>query len=181
METMTFRNFLLEQESEQQAQQLQAKVKELSQPQTVQRMIQMVGAKNLDDLIAKLRVNPKVQAVIQQYQQLKVNEAYSEGMMGTIFGGIWKALTGVFRWALSSIGKTIAHVFAPFGDSSEGVGAKMEYASMLLLTFGLSGTLLAAGAPVAVAAAAMPFTATMWGLMWFGKNFLEPVLKMTDG
>lgn len=184
MSDTTFRLFLLEEEQEnvRQAQEMEAKVKEISEPGTVQRAVSSLGAKNIDDLISKLERHPKVAGVIQKYQQSKTRTegVYGEGFAGAVFGGIWKALSGVFKWAVGSVAKTIGQIFSGFGENATAF-QKINYAAALLVTFGLSGTLLATGAPLAVAAAAVPLTATPWALMWFGKNILEPALRHSDG
>lgn len=179
---------LMEQEGQDQASELEAKVKEMSEPQAVERILQLFGAKDLDDLIQKLEKHPKVQSVMTQYKKLKSqvtaeSSTLDEISWSGVLGGIWRALAGVVKWGMKSIIKTIGHVFAPFADRDASFFQKLNYAAALMLTFGLSGTLLASGVPMAAAVGGPVggLTATWWGLMWFGKNILEPVLKWTDG
>lgn len=155
-----------------QAHKIKAKVDELSRPESIEQIVHELGAKDLDDLIAKLEQSPEVRQVIDTYNQIQAQAPLEEGFLSSIFS----VLSGIVK----SVTRTIGHVLGGLFQSGGTVG-RLNYAGMLLLTFGLSGTLLATGAPTAVAMAALPLTASWWGMMWFGKNFLEPILRHTDG
>jgi hypothetical protein len=184
----TFREFLQGQEQgevqqvqRQQADQLAAKLKEISQPQAVQQAVAKLGVQSIDELIAKLEADPRVKQVMAAYKQVKgkvgqMEHSLQENIFGDIASGVWSALKSVVSWAFKSVGRTLAHIFMPFSDKEATPIDKINYAGTLLLTVGLSGLLLATGAPLAVAGAALPYSATWFGIMWFGKNVLEPML-----
>lgn len=173
----TFQQFLVEQQEDQQAQELKNEIKKLSQPQSVQLSLKLLNLPDdatIEDLIKKLENNTKVKQVFAKYELIKAKQSVQEGVIGDIFGGIGKALVGVVKWAINSITKTIGHVFKGAIVGGARMTSRLHYASLLLLTFGLAPILLAAGAPVV--GFPMAWTGTWWGLLWFGKNFLEPVL-----
>lgn len=177
----TFKAYYIERVANpEQAEALKSKVKELSQPGAVTRAIKELGAENIDDLIRKLEQDPGVRQVISKYQELKHKHPHVESFLFDegILSGIWHALTGIFSWAINSVAKTIGHVLGGFKEAGKSKG---KYAAALLVTFGLSGLLLATGAPTAVVVGSLPLTGTWWGLMWFGKNVLEPMFQSTDG
>lgn len=173
-----FRHFLVENQAQAEIQQVADQMKKVGSPQNVQAIIKQLGAKDINDLIQKLMQTPQVQQVIAKYKQMKQQQppktegvSLDEGWLsdiGNFFGNIVK-------WAFSSVTSTISHVFGGVAGSSNPVTT----AAALILTFGLAPALLAAGAPGA-AAATVGYTATWWGLMWFGKNVIEPGLKLVD-
>lgn len=178
----SFHNYLFESQGGQaQIQALEAKAKALSQPENVKQMISRFGVSSVDELIQKLESDPGVQKVLSQYKTLKNKSPQHESIVGDVLGGVWNAVKGIGGWILGTVARTIGHVLGGLFAKDVGTLPKLNYAAMLLLTFGLSGTLLAVGAPVAVAVAAAPMTASWWGIMWFGKAFIEPVLAYAEG
>ncbi len=152
---------------------LEAKAQQLSKPSVVKRTVAAFGVKNIDDLIRKLEADPHVRQVFDTYKRMPKNES----ILGSLVKGAW----GVAKWLLNSVARTITHLFSGFTREAPPM-AKVGYASLLLMTFGLAGTLLAAGAPMAVAGGfPLAFSASWWGMMWFGKNFIEPTLKAAEG
>lgn len=178
----SFRHYLFEAEGGQaQVQVVQAKAQELSRPANVQKAITALGVANVDQLIQKLESDPKVKQVLQQYRQVKATAPQTESIIGSVLGGVASAAKGVGKWLLNSVGSTIGRVLGGMFAKDTSSIAKLNYAAMLLLTFGLSPYLLAVGAPMAAVTGAMPYTATWWGLTWFGHTFIEPAVAAADG
>jgi len=198
---MDFKLFLLENEAEQAAAQMQDKIKGVADPANIQKMLQTLGVNSIqsvDDLTKKIKSHPQFQQIVQLYQKAKTQQPpqpqaapgqpgqvpmaqegvqFDEGFWSAV-GNIFNGLFGIVKWAIGSIAKTVHHVLAPllpsFLGGAEGKG-KLQYLAMALLTFGLCPYFLAIGAPAA-AAGTVGWSATWWSLMWFGKNILEPTL-----
>lgn len=160
-----FKAFFAEQQNEEQeAAKIQAKIKELSRPEVVESMVLQSGAKDVDDLVQKLEGNAEVQRVLQAWERVKNQQ--TESWIGSLLSGVWNALTGLVKWALGTVANSIIKVFAGFKVPGAPKMAKVTYAGFLLLTLGLSRLLILAGS---WGPAMVP-----WGLLWFGWNFIEP-------
>jgi hypothetical protein len=185
--SISFRHFLIENEVENAAKEISDLIKKVGDPRNVQQIIKKLDARDLDDLIEKLENHPHVRQVMAKYNELKNNppkpqtEGFllDENWMTSILGGISKFLGGILKWTIQSITSTIGHVLGGFLPSAGGSWfGKMNYAAALLLTFGLAPAFLLSGG--SVPGVLVGWTVTWWGLMWFGKNVLEPVLKRAE-
>ena len=179
---MNFKHFIMEDAAQQGAIEMQQKIKEIAAPQNIQNLLSSIGGQNPEEIIAKIKNHPNFTKLVALYQNLKArqsaNEAYLNEGIWSFIGSIFNGLFGIVKWAIGSITKTISHVLAPV---IRGSGLpRLNYVAMALLTFGLAPYLLSIGATAAATSPfVLGFTASWWGLMWFGKNFLEPFLKAT--
>jgi hypothetical protein len=184
--TCSFRLFLLENEAQDAAQRVAEEMKRVGDPANVQRLIAQLGAKSVNDLIDKVKSSPQFNKLVARYKEIKdqpppqQTESFQldENWFTSIMGGVGRFLKSVLTFTLHSVIKTIGHVFGGFfqGESKMDV---LNYAGMCLLTFGLAPMFLATG-NVPAAAATWGWSATWWGLMWFGKNVLEPLLLKAE-
>ncbi len=159
-------------ESEDQAAAIKAAVQRFSDPTAVQGMVQKLGARDINDLIAKLESSPQVRKVLDAYREAKAKQG-QQTQTESLIGSAGRALLGVVKAGLGTVAHTIGRILTPFkGDYEAPVVAKMTYAGFLLMTAALSGLLVSAGA---AAPAAVP-----WGLLWFGWNFIEPMVAGHD-
>lgn len=157
-----------------QVQAIKDAVTRLSDPATVQAMVKKLGARDLDDLIAKLEASPEVKRVMEAYKAAKANQGEKPVQTESILGGAGRALLGVVKAGIGTVAHTVGRILTPFKGGYEApLLAKATYAGTLLTIAGLSGMLLSAGA---VGPAVAP-----WGLLWFGWNFIEPVIAGHDG
>lgn len=170
---ISFKQFLVEDEQQDVVKKIADQIKKVGNPQNIEKLISQLNPADIDDLIRKLESDENVRQVLQQYRSLKLRESVlEENWLTSALGGIVNSLFGLVRSVVSSVVKVISHVLGGFSVP----GNKLAYAGALLLTFGLAPTLLAAGS-VPAAAATAGWSATWWGLMFFGKTVLEPVLK----
>lgn len=152
------------------------KIEELSEPSNIQNVITKLKVSSIDELISKLEQDHRVQAILKNYQIAKSGhqKVREESWIGRVAGrfmtGIWKILTKTATYALNTIGNTILKVLMPFHGKMDHAPtmAKITYAGTLLLTAGISSVLISGGM---VGPALIP-----WGLLWFGWNFIEPIL-----
>ncbi len=186
MKHSTFRSFLVEQDQDQQQQQAQlvaAKVRELFSQQSLTALVRKFKARTIDDLIAALKRSPEVQNKIRAWQQVqnrKVEGNLDEGVW-SVLKGVWDNTLGpVVNWLRRSVTKTLGHIFGAFG-SDGAFSEKALYAMMLIAMVGVPIKMLTMGVGIAAAGSALGVGAgTFFGLMWFGKNFIEPLMKMAE-
>ena len=179
--THTFKTFLIEQEAQDQqksqATAVAQEVKEILSPQNVAAIVAKFKVKDIDSLIEALKKHPEVRKKIQAYNKIKgKNESIDESVLG-IIKGIWDYTLGpIVNWFKRSITKTLGHIFGAFATDGS-FGEKALYAGMLIAMVGIPLNLLMTGAGIAVAGPALAMGGgAFFGMMWFGKNFIEPVL-----
>lgn len=160
---MTFKEFYLNERVELP---LIEKIKTFASSDRLVEVINRYAGSNIDEAIENLKRSKPVKKVLEKWDSLS-NQ--NEGIVSSAVG-----------WVIESIVKTIKHVLGGFFFKASPT-SKLNYFAALLLTFGLSGTLLAVGAPASVVTGSLPFTATAWALMWFGKNVIQPYVYQSEG
>lgn len=171
----TFKQYFFEQEEDELSEKLQTKIEELKKPEKIEEVINQFKAKDLDDLIEKLENDSNVKKVLQSYEKMKDN--VQENVIGDAFSG----LTSLLKTTYDSVVNTVGHILGGFSQNTSNL-SKANYAAALLLTFGLSPLLLGLGAPAELWAGPIVGGITLgsFALEWFGKNFLEPILKKSE-
>lgn len=185
-----FKTFFLEQETQdaqqRQAQAVAAKVKTLLSDKNIAAVVAKYKVKDIDSLIAQLKKHPEVQKKIQAYQKTKsqkMENTLDEGVWD-VLGKIWEYTVGpVLSWLKQSVAKTFGHIFGAFLTDAA-FGQKALYAGMLIAMIGVPIALLMSGGAAAIGTAGSALAlggGTFFGMMWFGKNFIEPLMKMSEG
>jgi len=181
----TFKEFFLEQEEkdrqQDQAEQIAAKMKSLLSDANLRAIVKKYKANSIDDLIEKLKKHPEVQKKIAAWQKAKsqTNEAVLDEGIWSVLKTIWDYTLGpVVNWIKNSVWKTFAHIFGGFTTDASFM-QKAVYAGMLITMIGVPIFLLTGGAVAAAGAAALYGGGTFIGLMWFGKNVIEPMMKLS--
>ena len=180
MKKNSFSLFLAENEAQDAAAMLADHIKKVSKPEQIKRLLQQAGIDpkdGVDGAIQALENHPKVKQSIEKWEKMKAKQPLQENWLFDAVKFIGNSLKGVLSWAIGSVVNVVTHIFKGFGEGSgKSLGLiKLNYLSLLLLTFGL--------APVFLLAGATP-SALVWGVsgtslaaMWIGKNVIEKFIQ----
>jgi len=161
---MEFRNWLNENDQTTVINKVKVQVERFSSEAAINQEIAKYRARDLNDLIRILSRDTKVRRVLQAYQQAKNQQ--QESWLGSTFN----TMIGFAKNIFTTVSRSILKVFMPGMTMPKApLMAKITYAGMLLLAASVSGIVLASGSVGVVAAP--------WGLLWFGHNFIEPVVR----
>lgn len=170
--TMTFRQFIAEQEQEEQvqAQTLAQAIKQAGSKENIQKVIAQSGARTIEELEQWLKSHPNVKKILNLYNQAKNTGSsgqqtspppVQENWISDSVSWVWdKVLKPIGSWLVGEFVATVRAMLRPLGGLSI-TPQKLLYIGALAIMVTL---------PVH---ALLPYA----GLMWFGNRVLAPALQ----